>query len=209
MENIQQYFRRFPGTPPIGVPGDYRCSVHFGNTYRLDKAREQAAFPPADVDAIIAHVNDFIEAIGIHAVEFPVMGSLQLPLQINYKKIQADNALRDPGDIVWMKFTKDGYLGVVAASNDINFDIPSNASEYDKKEWQYNSYYKKKELVWKHNSAGILVHQIGKEWDTSFILVFPLSNIPAGYRRGDIERAIGNYLIDKKIPIIDFYSHNY
>ena len=209
MENLQQYFRCLPGTPPIGVPGDYRCSVHFGNTYRLDKAKEQVTFPPADVDVITAYVNDFLEAIGMNAVEFPTIELLQLPLQINYKKIQADHALREPGDIVWMKFTKDGYLGVVATSDDINFDIPSNASEYDKKEWQYNFYRKEKELVWKHNSAGILVHQIGKEWDTSFVLIFPLSNIPAGYKRGDIERAIGNYLIDKKIPIIDFYSHNY
>ena len=205
MENVQQYFEYFPGTPPFGVPDDYRCSVHWGNTYRLEKAKEQVSFPPADMDVIIAHVHDFLETIGIKTVESPVMKASQ----IDYKKIMVDNALNEPGDIVWMKFTKDGYLGVVAASNDINFDIPSSPSDYDKKEWQYNPYRKKKELVWKHNSAGILVHQTGKEWDTSFVLVFPLPNIPAGYKRGDIERAVGNYLIGKKVPIIDFYSHNY
>lgn len=108
-----------------------------------------------------------------------------------------------------MKFTTNKYLGGVAKSNDINFDIPLNVSDYDKKEWRYNSYLKRQELVWKHNSSGILAHQLGQEWDTSFVLVFPLSNIPDGYDRGDIETAIGNYLINKGVPIIDFYSHNY
>ena len=38
---------------------------------------------------------------------------------------------KDRRDIVLLKFTKDGYLGVVAASDDINFSIPHNKSEYD------------------------------------------------------------------------------
>jgi hypothetical protein len=50
---------------------------------------------------------------------------------------------------------------------------------------------------------------LGKAWDTSFVLLFPLANIPAEFERGDLERAIGNYLIDNNVPIIDFYSHNY
>lgn len=48
-----------------------------------------------------------------------------------------------------------------------------------------------------------------KSWDTSFLLVFPLSNIPEGYKRGDIEMAVGNYLSTKGVPIIDYYSHMY
>jgi len=206
IEKMQRFFQRFPSTPPIGVKGDYRCSVHFGNTYRLDEAREQASFSPVDVNVITTYVNDFFRSIGMNTVAAPVISN---PLQIDYEKIKRDYVLDELGDIVWMKFTKDGYLGVVATSNDINFDIPNNTAEYDKKEWKYNSFLKQKELVWKHTSSGILVHQLGKVWDTSFVLVFPLSNIPNGYTRGNIERAIGNYLIDKKVPIIDFYSHNY
>jgi len=206
IDKMHRFFQCFPGTPPIGVKGDYRCSVHYKNTYRLDKAREQASFSPVDVNVITAYVNDFFRAIGMNTVESPVIHN---PLQIDYEKIKKDNALGELGDIVWMKFTKDGYLGVVATSNDINFDIPQNTSEYDKKEWRYNTFLKQKEWVWKHTSAGILVHQLGKVWDTSFVSVFPLPNIPNGYTRGDIERAIGNYLIDRKVPIIDFYSHNY
>lgn len=70
-------------------------------------------------------------------------------------------------------------------------------------------YYWQYQFVWIHNSSGILVHQLGKEWDESFVLVFPLANIPCGYNRYDIERAIGNMLIAEGVPVIDFYSHNY
>lgn len=206
IEKMQRFFQCFPSTPPIGVKGDYRCSVHFGNTYRSGKAREQASFSPVDVNVITTYTNDFFRSIGMNTVEEPIIYN---PLKIDYEKIKRDNVLDELGDIVWMKFTKDGYLGVVATSNDINFDIPQNTSEYDKKEWRYNPFLKQKEWVWKHTTSGILVHQLGKVWDTSFVLVFPLSNIPNGYTRGDIERAIGNYLIDKEVPIIDFYSHNY
>lgn len=206
INKMELYFRCLPGTPPIGVKGDHRCSVHFGNTYRLDKAREQASFSPVDVNVVTTYANDFFRSIGMNTVEEPIIYN---PLQINYEKIKRDYILHELGDIVWMKFTKDGYLGVVATSNDINFDIPNNTADYDKKEWKYNFFLKQKELVWKHTSSGILVHQLDKVWDSYFVLVFPLSNIPNGYKRGDIERAIGNYLIDKDVPIIDFYSHNY
>lgn len=205
-EKMKRFFECNPDTPPYNVIGDYRCSVHYNNTYRLAKAREQAIFSTVDTEIIISYVNEFFEAIGMNTIESP---KIHNPQQIDYKKIKKDNVLADERDIVWMKFTTKGYLGVVAKSNDINFDIPLNVSDYDKKEWRYNSYLKKQELVWKHTSSGILVHQLGQEWDTSFVLMFPLVNIPDGYDSGDIETAIGNYLISKEVPIIDFYSHNY
>lgn len=94
-------------------------------------------------------------------------------------------------------------------SNDINFDIPPNDSVYDSKVWKYNEYTKKAELVWKYNSSGILVHKLNKKWDESLVLVFPLRklNESCGYGRHNIEMAIGNYLIEQKVPIIDYYSH--
>lgn len=82
----------------------------------------------------------------------------------------------------------------------------ANCSEYDEKVEVNNPYLNIK--GWKYNSSGILVHQLNKEWDDSFVLVFPLVDIPSCYK-GDIERAIGNYLIDNEVPIIDFFSHNY
>lgn len=34
---------------------------------------------------------------------------------------------------VWMKFTKDNYLSVVADSNNINFDTPNHRNMYDER----------------------------------------------------------------------------
>ena len=45
--------------------------------------------------------------------------------------------------MIWMKFTSDGYLGVVATSNDVNFAIPKDKSECNLKEWQDNKYTKR------------------------------------------------------------------
>lgn len=188
LNEMSKFFEIYPGTQLYSDP---RSSVRYGNTYRLDKAKEQVSHLPVDINIIVSHVNDFLKAIGINTIKSPI---IRQPQKIDYKKIKEEYSLANERDIVWMKFTTDGYLGVVAVSNDINFDIPLNTSEYTDQ---------------KRNTAGILIHQLGKEWDTSFVLVFPLANIPAGKERGDIERAIGNYLIDKGVPIIDFYSHNY
>lgn len=68
IENMQRFFQCFPSTPPIGVKGDYRCSVHFGNVYRLDKAREQASFSQVDINVITTYVNDFFSSIGMNMV---------------------------------------------------------------------------------------------------------------------------------------------
>lgn len=182
---MEQYFKCYPGTPR-----STKSSVRYSE-YRLVKAQEQISFSSVSIDTIISYVNDFFTMIGMNKIESPIIYN---PQRIDYKKIKTDNQLTDKRDIVWMKFTEDGYLGVVATSSDVNFDIPRDSSEYKEK---------------KYKSSGILVHQLNKKWDNSFVLLFPLSNIPHGYKRGDIERAIGNYLIDKKVPIIDFYSHNY
>ena len=83
-----------------------------------------------------------------------------------------------------MKFTDKGHLGVVAKSFDINFE--------------------------NDNTSGKLINEVGEKWDDSFVFIFPLAKeILNVYKKDDIERAIGNYLISKGIPIIDFYSHNY
>ena len=190
-EEIKQYFRCDPDTPY-----GRESSVHFSSTYRLDKAKDQASLPPVDIKEIIDFVNDLLKAVGIPPVESP---RIDHPQKIDYQEIQKAHALADKDDIVWLKFTEDGYLGVVAASADINFDLPLDESEYHIQEKD----------GWLHNTPGILAHQLGKKWDASFVLLFPLANIPSGYKHGDIERAIGNYLIDKKVPILDFYSHNY
>lgn len=101
-----------------------------------------------------------------------------------YDAIQAYFGLNDPRDIVWLKFTRDGFLGVVADSFDINFCDDS--------------------------TSGRLLRCVGKMWDSRFVVIFPIS--PAvmarcGHTRREIETGIGNYLAAKGVPIIDFYSH--
>ncbi|AYG01643.1 hypothetical protein [Lactococcus allomyrinae] len=82
-----------------------------------------------------------------------------------------------------MKFTKGGFLGVIAVSDDINFNLGT--------------------------TSGIIISKLNKKWDDSFVLIFPLKNIPSELKRGDIECGIGNYLVAKGVPILDYYSHKF
>ncbi len=164
-ESVMAFFEVYPGTPIYNVEKpDYRGSVKFSD-YRLNKAKEQTNELPKSIADIVNYVNELFVKLCIEVTDNPVVKD---PLNINYEAIKEKYKLKYIQDIIWMKFTIDGYLGVVATSNDINFN--------------------------KNNTSGILIQQLNKIWDTSFVLVFPLSNIPIGYNRGDIERAVGNYL---------------
>lgn len=52
-----------------------------------------------------------------------------------------------------MKFTSSGALGVVASSNDVNFQKPSSIKEYDKTEQNGR---------WKYNTSGIIIDCLGE-----------------------------------------------
>lgn len=59
-------------------------------------------------------------------------------------------------------------------------------------------------------SSSVLVEEAGEAWNKSFVMIFPMTPEILGNRTvDDLELGIGNYLIDRKVPIIDFYSHNY
>jgi hypothetical protein len=193
--DFDAYSKTYYRKAPRGKNG----SVHYSKNYseeRFTEAKHQATLPKIAKKKIIDYANEYLVKIGIQVDKSPIEIGLK---DIKYSKIANDYGLVDKRDIIWMKFTADGYLGVVATSNDINFDIPESSADYDKK-------HKNK---WEYNTSGILVHHVDKRWDDTFVLIFPLANIPSGYKRGDIERAVGNYLIDKDVPIIDFYSHIY
>ncbi|MFT8348556.1 hypothetical protein [Clostridium saccharoperbutylacetonicum] len=171
-----------------------QASVH-NNTKRFDKAKEQEKLDRIDIQQIINHTNDFLEKIGIRRVEEPfrrdfkfVENSREKFIDLNYEKIKEENGLNNTKHIIWMKFTKDKHLGVVAAGDDINFQIPNSPLEYNEKET---------DRKWKYNTSGIIIHHLRKIWDENFVLVFPLPNI-GNKQRSDIECAIGNYLISKK-----------
>ena len=100
-----------------------------------------------------------------------------------YDTIRREFNLSEASDIVWLKFTTNGHLGVVAKSFDINFRDD--------------------------NSSGKLVQQVGEEWDKSFVFIFPLTyEILAKHSTDEVELGIGKFLASKNVPIIDFYSHN-
>lgn len=201
----RDYFEVYPGTPQLS---DYKCSVHFGNQFRVDKAKEQVRYAPVPAETIIKYVNAFLQSIGMTSPPDNYSPKTQTS-EIDYAAIKSKCHLKDERDIVWIKFTNDGFLGVVAVGTDINFDCPGSREEYDARQTIYNDYYKNYQTVWTHNTSGIIVHQLGKVWDEAYVLIFPLIDIPYGYTRSDIERAVGNMLIDKGVPILDFYSHNY
>lgn len=190
-------------------------TVHNNNKKkRFEKAEKQKKLDIVDLNIIINLTNKFINEYGLnlfHADNFDnyiktkdiELTEFNKNTKKNYKGITSEK------DIIWMKFTTDGRIGVVACSNDVNFDIPSKNEDYDEIILSKNGQKKK----WKYNSSGILVHSVGLKWDESFFLVFPLLGLKEGKdgnkQRHDLETGIGNYLIDNNVPIIDYYSHRF
>ena len=182
-------------------------SVHYGKQNRFNIAKQQAEKPVVSIDKIISLTNDFIKAYGITTYTGNnIVQTAEINLDDFNKNIKTTfDGLTSNADIVWMKFTKDGYVGVIACSNDINFDIPPNSEAYDEQKVINGK------ISWKYATSGILVHSVDKTWDTDFVLVFPLIGLKEGKegtkQRHDIENGIGNYLISQDIPIIDYFSH--
>jgi len=191
--SVDKYLAYYAGTPR-----GKNSSVHYSEK-RFEKARKQASLNSIPKEIVMKHIDDFLELLEMNDTKCYEM-DVQDIKDINYREIKSSNNLSDIRDIVWLKFTDDGYLGVVAVSNDINFDMPASKENYDERG---------KNGRWIHNTSGIIVRSLGKEWNKKFVLLIPLKNIPDNLCRGDIERGIGNYLIFQGVPILDFYSHNY
>lgn len=191
---------------------------YYNDTVRNDKAVEQSKLAPVPISNVFAYVNEFLEALREenghknnnircksidldntqHVVfdngiivkdliwtecQYDKVSKKYTKWDTKYDKIKEKFNLKNPFDIVWLKFTDSGHVGVVAKSFDINF---------------------RDDL-----SSGVLVKEVCQAWDKSFVLVFPMtSEILGNHKVGDIELAVGNYLISKGVPIIDFYSHN-
>ena len=200
-------------------------SVHYEQTERFDKAEEQLNKAPKTVDEIINLTNSFLQSNGLKPVDNPKFTSFsvgngrqgyrtvvgindgELENKINDHFGLVENPLNDSKHVIWMKFAKNGQLGVVAASNDYNFDIPPSSDVYDettngKPKCKCNKWTK-----WKYTTSGIILHKLNLEWDESFLLIFPLHGIENIQRRNLIEKGIGNFLLKNDVPIIDFYSH--
>ena len=183
-------------------------TVHYGKTKRFEMANQQLKIPTVDINRIIQLTNRFIEAYRLDVYNGDnIVKTVNLDLaEFNKKTKELYKGITSEHDIIWMKFACN-RVGVVACSNDINFDIPTTKDEYD--EINFTKTGKKK--GWKYNTSGILVHSVNLKWDDSFFLIFPLLGLPEGNegkkQRHNIETGISNYLILNDVPIIDYYSH--
>ena len=160
--------------------------------FRIKKAVEQAGMDTVSIYDIIDFVNEFLHKIDMKTtddlnfnpkIELKRMGLREIP----YAEIKENNKLDDKRDIVWIKFTTDEYISVIGVGCDISFSDRTK----------------------ENTTAGLILKHLEKDWDDSFVLIFPLKEIPDNLYRSDIESGIGNYLIHKGVPILDFYSHNY
>lgn len=144
-------------------------TVHYGKTKRFEMAKQQLAAKTIDIECIIKLVNSFIEAYGLKVYDgnnIVKTDNINLT-EFNKKTKQTYNGITSEKDIIWIKFA-DNRVGVVACSNDINFDIPSTRDKYD--EIIFTRSGKKKD--WKYNTSGILVHSVNLKWDDSFLSYF-------------------------------------
>ena len=150
------------------------------NDYRKKQAEKESRKEKVSIGNICKYAQDFLNEIDVKS-ELIFIKGLDITLSINYELIKRQYNLSSQKDIIWLRFTQDGYLGVVASSNDINFDDSTNSSK--------------------------IIKHLGKMWDSEIVIIFPLPNIN-GYNDGVlIEGMLGNYLLDKGIPILDRYSH--
>ena len=192
---------------------------------RNEKAGKQASFKPIPFSKVYFYINEFLEliredngfteknikidTINLDGIEHIILdngiiirdnnwtpshwnGDAYDKYDKKYDAIKDKFGLERVSDILWFKFTDKGHLAVVASSCDINWDNKL--------------------------SCGILVNEVEEIFDTSFVFVFPLTRQmirtkaePNSYYRkysvAELELAVGNYLSDKGVPIIDYYSH--
>lgn len=194
---------------------------------RIEKALEQAKRAPVPLSKVYSYINEFLEliredngftnknikkdAIELDGVKniiidngiiinnnnwIPPQWDRDRKTYIRYDRkyddIKDKFELEYVSDLLWFKFTDSGHLAVVAKSCDINWD--------------------------NNLSCGFLVNGVGERFDNSFVFVFPLtqhmirsrtepSNSRRKYSTSALERGVGNYLLDKGVPIIDYFSH--
>ncbi len=189
-----------------------KSSVHKPDSFRIIEANTQLTLTDKvpTKNEIINLTKDFLFNSGYWnkcdnlqplilenpKIIFPKRKSLNKRIvDIDYSLIKDQYKLNSEKHIIWMKFTTDGYLGVVARSNDINFEIPPK-DESDESE------------INKYISSGIILHHLKKDWNEKYVLVFPIPNV-GDYEMSDIECGIGQYLIKNNVPILDRYSHTF
>lgn len=191
----------FPGGGP-------KSSVHYRQTYRIDKGREQARHAPVSPSRVAELVKETLADLGIETAENPLMevdSSAIGPdgmVALDYDRIAREHQLADRRDIVNIRFDREGRPVLVAVSDDVNFcPVPEDPDEFDAKEGDY----------WKFSTAAVILSALGTDWDRSQLLLFPLSGLAeTGHSRHEAELAIGNSLLQSgECHLLDKFSHCY
>lgn len=149
---------------------DFRCSVDY-SPYRKERAKSEVENPPVAREYIVSQTNSFFRIMKIDSdcIEQE---------NVKGKKITEHNLV--------LKFTKDGYLGVVATGS-----FPMNI-DFDNK-----------------RSSSRLISSVDKEWDETGSLIFTLPGV-SKEEAVLLKRGVGNFLAyGKRVPIVDFFSHNW
>lgn len=189
-------------------PGDLRSSVHYSQTYRIDKAREQVQHAPVSPSRIAELVNETLKDLGLNQVAHPLIGVDPSAIDpdgmvaLDYDRIAEEHQLADRRDVVNIRFDREGHPVVVAVSDDVNFcPVPEGPDEFDAKE----------DGKWKYSTAAVILSALGSDWDRSQFLLFPLSGLAeTEYSRHDVEQAIGNGLLQSgECRLLDKFSHCY
>ena len=195
MKKIEEYKNR-DNTTPCGVASSVHIIKRFIKAKEVYEANKGYNTPLQGVKFVRKALDELLINEGLKVVvalrdEYYKDGILKF----DYKKAGIN---KKKGNVVWIKFSDKGHVGVVASGADINFDYPTD----------YKDYTKQENGEWKYNSSGILLHFLGLHWYTDAVLIIPIPE-DCGYSKREVEVAVGNYLIDCGIPIIDYYSHNY
>ena len=148
--------------------------------YRKEVAMWQAQGPAIDGSKIKEYIIEYLNKTGHKYSRVHVSNTWN----IDYAKFAQMTKINDPSHIIWLKFTKKGHVVVVGAGNDINQEGEKSSA---------------------------LLKAAGEEWDMEKVFVIPIKGLKGkGHHqeeRNAVERGIGDYLISKGVPIIDFYSH--
>lgn len=195
MENMQKLFMHDPNAYYTGRNGMIARSVHFRDRTRFSKAEEESRKVPASAERVAEIVLDCLKRIGL-----PQAAAIWAdPRAVDYAAIRKQYRLKDKGEILFLKFSADGFIGVIGTGSEINFDYPPCRQDYNKRTGS----------DWAYHTSGILLSHVNKIWDQGSVMICPLriENLP--FTRRQVATAVGNYLSEQGVPIIDYYSHHY
>lgn len=119
--------------------------------------------------------------------------------KIDYEQISKKYGTNGEGHIIWVQFASSGHVAVVGAGKDIGF--PKNENK---------------------GTWSILSKISSVEWDRSEVIIIPVRELDKdsyGLKnihkhgnnilkcRNGVEHCIGEYLIKKDVPILNYYQH--